>query len=144
MNGPDLSFGSGDVADGVDQFGHGTHMAGIIAGHDPSVPLDPHTLANDAKRNFVGIAPGARIVNVKVAAPDGAVDVSQVIAGIDWVVAAPKHRRSQHPGAEPVVRHRRRAGLPDRPADVRGRERLEARHRRGGLGRQRRIRVAPG
>jgi serine protease AprX len=35
---------------------------------------------------FVGIAPDARIVNVKVGAFDGAVDVSQVIAAIDWVV----------------------------------------------------------
>ena len=32
VNGPDLSFGSGDAADGVDLFGHGTHIAGIIAG----------------------------------------------------------------------------------------------------------------
>jgi hypothetical protein len=35
---------------------------------------------------FLGMAPGARIVNVKVGAHDGAVDVSQVIAAIDWVV----------------------------------------------------------
>jgi serine protease AprX len=91
VNGPDLSFGSGDAPDGVDLFGHGTHIAGIIAGREPSVPLDPKTLAHDAKRNFVGIAPGARLVNVKVAAPDGAVDVSQVIAAINWVV---EHKNS--------------------------------------------------
>lgn len=36
---------------------------------------------------FAGIAPGARIVNIKVGSVDGAVDVSQVIAAIDWVVA---------------------------------------------------------
>ena len=35
---------------------------------------------------FVGVAPDARIVNVKVGAADGSTDVSQVIAGIDWVV----------------------------------------------------------
>ena len=86
VNGPDLSFGSGDAADGIDQFGHGTHMAGIIAGRDPAVPLSSRTLRDSAKQKFVGIAPGARIVNMKVAAPDGAVDVSQVIAAIDWVV----------------------------------------------------------
>ena len=91
VNGADLSFGSGDVPDGFDQFGHGTHMAGIIAGRDAAVSSDPETIRRSAKRNFVGIAPGARIVNVKVAAPDGAVDVSQVIAGINWVVT---HRAS--------------------------------------------------
>ncbi len=86
VTGPDLSFGSGDAPPGHDQFGHGTHLAGIIAGRDPAVALNPGSLKNDAKRRFVGVAPGARIVNLKVAAPDGAVDVSQVIAAIDWVV----------------------------------------------------------
>ena len=86
VNGPDLSFDSDGVDDGDDDFGHGTNMAGIIAGRDPAVSLDAQSLKNDAKRRFVGIAPGSRIVNVKVAAADGAVDVSQVIAGIDWVV----------------------------------------------------------
>jgi serine protease AprX len=91
VDGPDLSFGSDDAAPGTDQFGHGTHMAGIIAGRDPSVALDPKSLEQGSKRNFVGIAPGARLLNMKVAAPDGAVDVSQVIAAIDWVV---EHRNS--------------------------------------------------
>ncbi|MHB8512553.1 MAG: S8 family serine peptidase [Actinomycetota bacterium] len=83
INGPDLSF---DYQLGappyVDAYGHGTHLAGIIAGRDDSV-TDP-TQATSGQ--FVGIAPYARIVNVKVGAFDGAVDVSQVLAGIDWVV----------------------------------------------------------
>jgi serine protease AprX len=33
------------------------------------------------------MAPGARVINVKVGAVDGAVDATQVIAAIDWVVA---------------------------------------------------------
>jgi subtilisin family serine protease len=86
VNGPDLSFDADGVDNGDDDFGHGTNMAGIIAGRDPAVSLDAQSLKNAAKRQFVGIAPAARIVNVKVAAADGAVDVSQVIAGIDWVV----------------------------------------------------------
>jgi serine protease AprX len=86
VNGPDLSFDADGIDDGDDGFGHGTNMAGIIAGRDPAVSLDAQSLKNEAKRQFVGIAPGARIVNVRVAAADGAVDVSQVIAGIDWVV----------------------------------------------------------
>lgn len=63
--------------------GHGTHMAGIIAGRDSSVPAGREA---DYPAAFVGVAPGAHIVNVKVGASDGSVDVSQVIAAIDWVV----------------------------------------------------------
>lgn len=70
LNGPDLSLDyQAGMPASVDGFGHGTHLAGIIAGRD------------------AGVAPEARIVNMKVGASDGAVDVSQVIASIDWVVA---------------------------------------------------------
>jgi serine protease AprX len=75
INGPDLSLD--DSRSGFtsqDGFGHGTHMAGIIAGNDGT------------STGFTGVAPGAKLLNVKVGAYDGAVDVSQVIAGIDWVV----------------------------------------------------------
>jgi serine protease AprX len=74
VNGPDLSFESQATAYRyLDTFGHGTHMAGIVAGRD-------------ATTGYKGVAPGAHIVNVKVANYQGAVDVSQVIAAIDWVV----------------------------------------------------------
>ncbi len=80
--GPDLSFEGGvDQVAGLDTYGHGTHMAGIIAGRTPGAdPLNPQP------GDFVGVAPDARIVSVKVADNTGAVDVSQVIAAIDWVV----------------------------------------------------------
>ncbi len=84
INGPDLSFESqSDDFRYLDTYGHGTHMAGIIAGKDAGV-TNPWTDSRNGE--FVGIAPDARIVNVKVAGHDGAVDVSQVIAAIDWVV----------------------------------------------------------
>jgi serine protease AprX len=84
INGPDLSFESQiNTLRYRDTFGHGTHMAGIIAGRDPEVAAGKE---NDS-RYFVGIAPGAHLINVKVASADGATDVSQVIAAIDWVVA---------------------------------------------------------
>lgn len=86
VNGPDLSLESTDAnLRHLDTFGHGTHMAGIIAGRDPEVAAGKE--ASDDPTKFVGIAPDATLVNVKVAAADGAVDVSQVIAAIDWVVA---------------------------------------------------------
>ena len=72
VNGPDLSFEAGyaDVAH-RDTFGHGTHLASIIAGKSA---------------DLTGIAPGARIVSLKVATATGATDVTQIIAAIDWVV----------------------------------------------------------
>jgi serine protease AprX len=84
VNGPDLSFES-QSADlrHHDTFGHGTHMASIIAGRD--LPATGPGYAGDSGR-FTGVAPDARVVSVKVADHSGATDVSQVIAGIDWVV----------------------------------------------------------
>jgi serine protease AprX len=89
VDGPDLSFESGNAAlRHLDGFGHGTHIAGIIAGRDGSVPAGTRTPPHEA---FVGVAPDARIVNLKVADASGGTDVSQVIAAIDWVV---QHGRS--------------------------------------------------
>jgi len=81
VNGPDLSFDSQTPSvQYLDGYGHGTFMAGLIAGRDTGADLShPGT-------SYLGIAPDARIVNVKVGSATGAVDVSQVIAGIDWVV----------------------------------------------------------
>lgn len=85
INGPDLSFESQhDAFRYLDTYGHGTHIAGIIAGRDPAAPRELRV--HDGESYFLGIAPDAHIVNVKVADHEGAVDVSQVIAAIDWVV----------------------------------------------------------
>ena len=72
--GPDFSDDAGDpeLAD-RDAFGHGTHLAGIIAGRDGGT-------------GFAGIAPDARLVSVKVAARDGSTSLSQLLAGLDWTV----------------------------------------------------------
>ncbi len=79
VNGPDLSFESQSPEHRyLDTFGHGTHMAGIIAGNEPGTLLQP---------GLRGVAPGARLTSIKVATTEGAVDVSQVIAAVDWVVA---------------------------------------------------------
>lgn len=74
-SGPDLSFESqSPELRNLDGYGHGTHMAGIIAGNDGS------------SGPFRGVAPGARLIDMRVGTHDGAVDVTQVIAAIDWVV----------------------------------------------------------
>jgi serine protease AprX len=84
VNGPDLTPESQNPATNhLDTFGHGTHMAGIIAGHDTGVAA---ATASGNQTAFMGTAPDARIVSVKVADAHGSTDVTQVIAGLDWVV----------------------------------------------------------
>src|SRR4051812_37018663 len=58
-----------------DLYGHGTFMAGIIAGNGA---------ASNGK--YVGMAPGAGIISIKVAGATGASDVSTLIAALQWVV----------------------------------------------------------
>lgn len=80
----DLSAESGiDGATYVDTFGHGTHMAGIIAGRSPGANADD---ADEHPEWFMGVAPDAGIVSVKVGDNTGGADISQVIAGVDWAI----------------------------------------------------------
>ena len=82
-SGPDLSLDSQSPSlANYDSYGHGTHMAGIIAGRDATATAPYSADTTD----FVGMAPDAHIVSVKVADTYGDTDVSQLIAGIDWVV----------------------------------------------------------
>ena len=83
--GPDFSF-----EDAVpelrtkDTNGHGTHLAGIINGRDAAWTAGDHARRPD---RFLGIAPDARLISIKAGSADGSVDVSQIIAAINWVVA---------------------------------------------------------
>lgn len=71
IDGPDLSFESqAENLVHLDTLGHGTHMAGIIAGRDDAASL----IQKGDQENFLGMAPGARILNVKVADSAGAVE----------------------------------------------------------------------
>jgi serine protease AprX len=82
--GPDLSLESqADAFRYLDTNGHGTFMAGLVAGRDSGLQ-QPYAAAPASA--YRGMAPDARIVSVKVGVADGGVDVSQVIAAIDWVV----------------------------------------------------------
>ena len=84
INGPDLSLESQapNLAH-LDTNGHGTFIAGLIAGKDSNLQ-QPYS---DAPASvYRGVAPDARIISLKVGTADGGVDVTQVIAAINWVV----------------------------------------------------------
>ncbi|RKS72419.1 subtilisin family serine protease [Motilibacter peucedani] len=85
--GPDLSFDAQDPKNGrIDEYGHGTHLASIIAGEDTTSD------ARTSSATETGIAPDARVASIKVGDVNGGVDVSQVVAAIDWAVV----NRSNH------------------------------------------------
>ena len=69
-----------DFVDGVttphDEYGHGTHVAGIIAGN-----------GRDSDGARTGIAPGAHLVVLRVLDERGRGHISDVIAAIDYAVA---------------------------------------------------------
>jgi serine protease AprX len=84
IHGPDLSLESqAPNLTRLDTYGHGTFMAGLIAGKSSDLTT-PYSAAPASA--YRGIAPDARIVSLKVATADGGADVSQVIAAINWVV----------------------------------------------------------
>src|SRR5215212_4638705 len=58
----------------IDDFGHGTHVAGIIAAADNGI-------------GTVGVAPRAKLWGVKVLYQDGSGHDDYLVAGIDWVIA---------------------------------------------------------
>jgi serine protease AprX len=63
--------------DGVDRFGHGTHVAAIIAGQAGRTA---------DTRMYQGVASGAYLLNLRVLGSDGSGEASDVIEAIDWSV----------------------------------------------------------
>jgi serine protease AprX len=63
------------AASSADQYGHGTWVAGIAAGGGAA-----------SRGAYVGIAPGASIVNLKVSDDTGAAHASDVLQALEWVV----------------------------------------------------------
>jgi serine protease AprX len=59
-----------------DDYGHGTHVAGIIAGGGAK-----------SLGTFTGVAPGASIVAIKVLDSKGQGSTSNVLAALNWVLA---------------------------------------------------------
>jgi serine protease AprX len=69
--GPDFSSERNDRdLRNLDTFGHGTHLAGLIAGRDA---------------RFAGVAPGARLVSLKIAGANGETNLRRVLAALDWI-----------------------------------------------------------
>jgi subtilisin family serine protease len=99
-----VSTGSGDRI-GHDAFGHGTSVAGVVA-------------AKDNAAGVVGVAPGARLWNVRVAnmnvrspipGPAYPFYMSDVIAGVQWV--------TDNASSIEVANMSMRFGLPQNPAE---------------------------
>jgi serine protease AprX len=86
-HGPDLSIEGNGVLTHQDTFGHGTFMAGIIAGRGSTNPSSELSFAPPSVQ--LGVAPDAKLLSLKLATTDGSTDVSQVIAGLDWVTQHP-------------------------------------------------------
>ena len=70
-----MDFVNGRVSPYDDQ-GHGSHVAGIIAGN-----------GHDSNGQHAGMAPDASLVSLKVLDGNGQGTISNIIAALDWVLA---------------------------------------------------------
>jgi serine protease AprX len=73
IGGVDLSGGNDPFQDG---YGHGTFVAGLIAGDGAP-----------SGGQYEGEAPGADLVSIKVAGPNGVTDLGTLIQGLQWAVS---------------------------------------------------------
>lgn len=72
LGGVDLSGGNNPFQD---SYGHGTFVAGLVAGDGAS-----------SGGQYLGEAPGADLVSVKVAGADGTTSLGKIISGVQWTV----------------------------------------------------------
>ena len=68
-----------DATTALDTYGHGTHVAGIIAGDG-----NHHLLDNDDK--YIGIAPGAHLIAIKASDDAGNATILDAIYGLQFAV----------------------------------------------------------
>ena len=69
-----INFTSFDRYDYMDWVGHGTHVAGLIAGCDNNIGV-------------IGVAPRARLVAVKVLGDNGFGSIDAIIKGIEYCIS---------------------------------------------------------
>jgi len=72
IGGVDLSGGNNPFQD---DYGHGTFVAGLIAGDGAS-----------SNGQYSGEAPGANLVSIKVAGASGSTDLGTIISGLQWAL----------------------------------------------------------
>ncbi|MBD3229410.1 MAG: S8 family serine peptidase [Candidatus Lokiarchaeota archaeon] len=72
----DFTNEKGTSKENIDGNGHGTHVAGTIAGTGKS-----------SNGKYKGVAPKAKLIAAKVLASNGSGSFSGVIAGIDWAAS---------------------------------------------------------
>ncbi|MGW7526641.1 S8 family peptidase [Streptomyces sp. NPDC054783] len=65
------------AADATDHYGHGTHVASIVAGTGAAFPAG-------SGGKYKGVAPDAKILNGKVLDDTGSGDDSGILAGMEW------------------------------------------------------------
>ena len=76
VTGATTTSSNGVVGMGSDPGGHGTHVAGLIAGDGTS-----------SDGAYTGVAPGASLVDVRVIRADGTSNTGIVLRGLQWILA---------------------------------------------------------
>ena len=75
-----VNFVAWEAPSSTDPYGHGTHVAGIIAGSTTAAKYVTPAYAG-------GSAPAVRLIDIRVLGSNGMGYTSDVIAGIDWAVS---------------------------------------------------------
>jgi serine protease AprX len=71
----DVRFNSDYNQSPFDGYGHGTHVASIVGGD-----------GSESGGKYIGVAPLVNIINVKVSNDDGSAMLTDVVAGLQWVL----------------------------------------------------------
>jgi serine protease AprX len=71
----DVRFNSDSNQNTSDGYGHGTHVASIVGGD-----------GSESGGMYIGVAPRVNIINVKVSNDDGSAMMTDVVAGLQWVL----------------------------------------------------------
>jgi serine protease AprX len=70
-----------DAKDARDEYGHGTHVAGIIAGNGTA-----RAASDPLYGRYVGVAPGANLISIKASDNEGNATALDVIDGLQYAV----------------------------------------------------------